>query len=273
MPPYRFGTSATTWLSVSADNAYLPANIRAQMSGPGGGNPAGPAFLNIGRINEDWTGNSRIENTNTTKRFVTGLEGDLNDNWSWDAYYQYGQNTYYGTVQDNLITSRGGVTARGNVNLAVDAVVAPAGNAAGITPGTIVCRSTLTDPTNGCVPYNPFGIGVNSAAAINYLQGRYGWAINRLNQKVAAASVSGEVSGSIARSRARRRHSRSMATRASYRSSVSWMSSGRRMKPRVHGTRKPSVTSRASASRTGVRLTPRRPASSISLMRSPGLNW
>jgi len=64
-----------------------------------------------------------------------------------------------------------------------------------------------------------------------------------------------------------------MATRASYRSSVSWMSSGRRMKPRVHGTRKPSVTSRASASRTGVRLTPSRSASSISLMRSPGLNW
>ena len=38
-------------------------------------------------------------------------------------------------------------------------------------PGAIVCRSTLTNPTNGCVPYNVFGIGVNSAAAINYIKG------------------------------------------------------------------------------------------------------
>jgi outer membrane receptor protein involved in Fe transport len=192
VPPYRFGTSATTWLSVSADNAYLPANIRAQMSGPGGGNPAGPAFLNIGRINEDWTGNSRIENTNTTKRFVTGLEGDLNDNWSWDAYYQYGQNTYYGTVQDNLITSRGGVTARGNVNLAVDAVVAPAGNAAGITPGTIVCRSTLTDPNNGCQPLNIFGQGVASQAAIDYILGDQ-WTRQTYRQHVVEASIHGDL--------------------------------------------------------------------------------
>jgi outer membrane receptor protein involved in Fe transport len=42
------------------------------------------------------------------------------------------------------------------------------------------------------VPYNPFGIGVNSRAAVDYLQGRYGWAVNRLNQKVAAVSIDGE---------------------------------------------------------------------------------
>lgn len=192
VPPYRFGTSATTWLSVSADNAFLPADVRAQMSGPGGGNPAGPAFLNIGRINEDWTGNSRIENTNTTKRFVTGLEGDLPRNWSWDAYYQYGQNTYYGTVQDNLITSRGGVTALGNVNLAVDAVVAPVGNAAGIAPGTIVCRSTLTNPNNGCQPLNIFGQGVASQAAIDYILGDQ-WTRQTYRQHVVEASVRGDL--------------------------------------------------------------------------------
>jgi hypothetical protein len=45
------------------------------------------------------------------------------------------------------------------------------------------------------------------------------------------------------------------------------------MKPRLQGCRKPSVTRRVRASRTGVRLTPRRAASSISLRRSPGLSW
>lgn len=192
VPPYRFGTSATTWLSVSADNAFLPANIKAQMSGVGGGNPAGPAFLNIGRINEDWTGNSRIKNTNETYRFVTGLSGDLKGDWSWDVYYQFGRNKYFGTVDDNLITSRGGVTARGNVNLATDAVVAPAGNAAGIAAGTIVCRSTLTNPTNGCVPLNIFGPGAASQAAIDYILGdQFTRQIYR--QHVVEASIHGDL--------------------------------------------------------------------------------
>ena len=38
-------------------------------------------------------------------------------------------------------------------------------------PGAIVCRSTLTNPTNGCVPYNLYGTGVNSAAAVRYVLG------------------------------------------------------------------------------------------------------
>ncbi len=172
VPPYRFGTSATTWLSVTADNAFLPTSVKAQMSGVGGGNPTGPAFLNIGRMNDDWVGNSRIKNINTTKRFVGGLDGKLGGDWTWDAYYQYGRNVYYGEVNNNLITSRGGVTALGNVNLATDAVVAPAGNAAGIAAGTIVCRSTLTNPTNGCKPLNIFGVGAASAEAIDYVLGQ-----------------------------------------------------------------------------------------------------
>lgn len=185
VPPYRFGTSATTWLSVSADNAFLPAAVRAQMSGPGGGNPAGPAFLNVGRINEDWTGNSEIKNTNTTKRAVVGFDGDINENWTWNAYYQYGQNTYYGTVKDNLITSRNGVTAQGNVNLAVDAVVNPA-------TGQIVCRSTLTNPNNGCQPLNIFGQGVASQAAIDYILGDQ-WTRQEYDQHVVEFSVAGDL--------------------------------------------------------------------------------
>lgn len=184
VPPYRFGTSATTWLSVSADNAFLPADIRAQMSGPGGGDPAGPAFLNIGRINEDWTGNSKIKNSNTTKRFVAGLDGKFNDDWSWDVYYQYGRNTYYGTVSDNLITSRDGVTALGNVNLAVDAVVGP--------NGQIVCRSTLTSPGNGCVPLNIFGQNAASPEAIAYILGTQ-WTRQVYSQHVVEGSLHGDL--------------------------------------------------------------------------------
>jgi len=164
VPPYRFGTSATTWLSVSADNAYLPASIKAQMSGAGGGSATGPAFLNIGRINDDWFGNMKVGNTNTTYRGVLGLKGELTNSWGWDAYYQYGENTYHGTIDGNLIVA--------NANLAVDAVAAPAGNAAGIAAGTIVCRSTLTNAANGCKPLNIFGVGAASADAIRYVTGQ-----------------------------------------------------------------------------------------------------
>ena len=48
------------------------------------------------------------------------------------------------------------------LNQAVNAVVNPA-------TGAVVCRSTLTNPTDGCVPLNLFGAGNASKAAINYV--------------------------------------------------------------------------------------------------------
>jgi outer membrane receptor protein involved in Fe transport len=50
-------------------------------------------------------------------------------------------------------------------------VFAPAGNALGVAAGTIVCRSSLTNPTNGCIPLNRLGTGVASQAAIDYVMG------------------------------------------------------------------------------------------------------
>ena len=74
-------------------------------------------------------------------------------------------------------------------NNAIDAVVAPAGNTAGIAPGTIVCRSTLTNPTNGCQPLNLFGVGNASQAALNYVQ-PVPW--TRINNALDAAQVSAQ---------------------------------------------------------------------------------
>ncbi len=44
-----------------------------------------------------------------------------------------------------------------------------------------------SDPT--CVPYNPFGVGVNSQAAIDYIT-ETGWANQELTQDVVALSAS-----------------------------------------------------------------------------------
>jgi outer membrane receptor protein involved in Fe transport len=158
-------------LSIRVDNAFIPESLRAGLTA------AGSTFT-MGTLNWDLD-NFRAVYDRRVLRFLTGATGSFNTgeiDWNWDAHVSVGQ--AYGTLQ-----SRGAID-RTRYPLAVDAVRAP--------NGQIVCRSTLTDPGNGCVPYNPFGIGVNSAGAVEYLQGRYGWNLQRLNQKVAAVNFAGE---------------------------------------------------------------------------------
>ena len=78
---------------------------------------------------------------NTTERIMLGMDGRINDDWTWDAYYTLG-------------TNKGEIRWNYNANAAAffyatDAVRDPNGN--------IVCRIKLTDPLNPCVPYNLMG--------------------------------------------------------------------------------------------------------------------
>jgi len=157
---------------VNVDNAYLPESLRPTLAA------AGSTFT-MGTLNWDLD-NFRAVYDRRVLRFLTGANGKFNaadTDWTWDAYVSVGQ--AFGTLQ-----SRGAMDVPRYL-LATDAVRNPA-------TGAIVCRSTLTNPGNGCVPYNLFGLGVNSAAAVEYLQGRYGWNLQRLNQKVAALNFTGE---------------------------------------------------------------------------------
>jgi iron complex outermembrane receptor protein len=159
-------------LVLKTDNAFIPANLLATLQA------AGPT-VTMGTFNMDQD-NFHSVNDRRVLRFLLGAEGKLDafdTGWKWDAYLSVGENL-------NTLKSIGARDTT-RFTLAIDAVR----NA----NGAIVCRSTRdVNPNNGCVPYNPFGIGVNSKAAIDYLQARYGYAINRLNQKVAAVNASGE---------------------------------------------------------------------------------
>src|SRR5690606_19160762 len=113
-------------------------------------------------------------------RYSLGAKGDFGafgSSWAWDAHISYGR--HEGTTAAN----NGHKPA--NYALAVDAVRDPA-------TGKIVCRSSLTDPSNGCVPYNLFGSGVNSVAAINYMKGGQPFYNESYKQWVEAFNVSGE---------------------------------------------------------------------------------
>lgn len=103
-------------------------------------------------------------NTRDVWRVVGGAEGSFGlfgREWTWDAYLQHSQ----AEVDEQLINTWN--TSR--LALATDAVRAPAGNALGVAAGTIVCRSTLTNRNNGCVPINRIGVGGVSAEAIDYI--------------------------------------------------------------------------------------------------------
>ncbi|WP_374570057.1 TonB-dependent receptor plug domain-containing protein [Phenylobacterium sp.] len=141
-----------TGVTIYADNAYLPASVAAQMAS------LGLSSFTMGTNNADMPA-SGSKNKRDTERYVVGANGDFNAfglGFKWDGYYQYGVTN----TREHLIN----IWNNARLALATDAVVDP-------STGEIVCRSTLTDPTNGCVPLNRLGVGVASQEALNYVLG------------------------------------------------------------------------------------------------------
>lgn len=156
-------------LTMSASNPYLPESVRDAATAAGVTSfRYGYSSFDLGRpINDIKRDNLRIVGT---------LGGDLGGSWSWSAYYQYGRS--------NIDVALRNTTNVANFNRAIDAVLDPA-------TGRITCRSTLTDPTNGCQSLNIFGIGVADPAAIAYVKGT-ATQHTQITQKVAALAINGE---------------------------------------------------------------------------------
>ena len=188
----RFQTSTYQYsnVTIQADNAYLPAPIKAAMAANGITN-----FL-FSRINLDLDdgkeqfsaggpglGRTQPHVTRQMYRGVASLEGTVFTDWKWNAYYEHAQarnlnRSFVNPFKPNSIA-------------AVDAVVNPAN-------GQIVCRSSLpgaaqvADATAGCVPINVFGFGSPSKAAVDYIiNTRYGVQTIKTTQDVASATVTG----------------------------------------------------------------------------------
>jgi outer membrane receptor protein involved in Fe transport len=159
-------------VTIQSGNPFIPAPVQAQMTAQGINS------FTLGTTNADESTGFSPDNARTFERYVGGLEGKfdiLGATWNWKAYVEHSQTHVTATVPNDEIES--------NYSLAVDAVVSP-------TTGQIVCRSSLTNPNNGCVPYNPMGTGVNSQAALNYIQGT-GYTRVDLNQNVQEFSATG----------------------------------------------------------------------------------
>ncbi len=163
---------------INFDNAYLDPSIAAQMANATLAidrqrfllsttntnnaivqNGDDPTNLGVG----NWNGDS----TRTLFRQVASLDGSftLGGQWKWNIDGQHSVVHRKSFIRGNPITAR--------YDLATDAVRVTAANVgtSGLPVGTIVCRSRLTTPGNGCLPLNVMGIGVADPAAIAWVQG------------------------------------------------------------------------------------------------------
>lgn len=165
---YQAGPSIT----VRSGNPFIPASVQTQMTS------LGLATVSIGSMNYDIpfvvTQTERV-----AQRYVVGLDGSFDvggSSWTWNAYAQTGK------TETDAYTHNARISAR--YALALDAVEDP-------VTGATVCRSTLTNPTNGCVAWNPMGLGVNSQAALDYFLGT-AHSFQTVRQDVYAATISGQ---------------------------------------------------------------------------------
>ena len=180
-------SNMNTGLSIKQDNAFLPASVQQAMIA--GGIPS----FTLGTLNANNFNNNTVTGENYTKqaagslapattynrrqliRGVFTLDGALGSDWLWSSYVSHSQTRF--SVRTN------GVAVLANLNAAQDAVLVTTANRgnSGLALGSIVCRQSLPGATQvvvgkvtaspGCIPVNPLGEGVASAAGIRYVTG------------------------------------------------------------------------------------------------------
>lgn len=167
-------------IQVPIDNPFLPQAMRDRMT------DAGVTCFNMGRTFRDpGMGEFKVKDGSPSiLRGVIGAEGRWLDDWRWDAYVQVGRNRFQQARIGNIIVA--------NFRRAIDAVE---------TPGGIVCRVNAdANPDNddpACAPFNLFGSGSPSQAAIDYVSGTSTFEMIT-RQQVAAVSTGGELFGTWA---------------------------------------------------------------------------
>jgi iron complex outermembrane receptor protein len=171
---WAYSYECNSCFTIRAGNPFIPQSVASQMTA------LGITQFKLGTQNPD-LGIVSTDADRTVSRFVAGFKGQfaaLGSDWNWDVAYQRG------ISKQKVIGDHAQYTA--NLNRALDAVRHP-------VTGETVCRSTLTDPTNGCSPYNPMGIGVNSQATVDYIEGAgiRAFKDEKLTQDAAAASITG----------------------------------------------------------------------------------
>ena len=165
---FNAGPNLSSSRTLYGDNAYLINALGAE------------ALAGVDRISLGTTASDlpyrKTNNRRDVQRYAMGVDGEFELAGKpaiWNVYGQYGVTHTREQLRDIMNTSR--------TTLASDAVFDGSGN--------IVCRSTLTDPSNGCVPVNWLGTGVMTQDMIDYILGDP-YRDQKLQQTAAGANLS-----------------------------------------------------------------------------------
>jgi outer membrane receptor protein involved in Fe transport len=155
--------------TIDRNNAFLPAEVASRMD------QLGVRSFQLGRYSDEF-GRTEFNRFTNVKRGSFGIDADLGSSWKATGYLAYSESNYNWRNTNIPVVDL--------FRNAVDAVVNPAN-------GQVVCRSTLANPRDGCIPINLFGVGAPDLGAKSYA---YGVAVTRLHSSEFAAggSISGE---------------------------------------------------------------------------------
>jgi len=145
-------------ITIRIDNPFLPASIVTRMQ------TANVTSFVMGRLAPE-TGYNLSLTDYDNLNIAGGLKGHFLNNWTYALTGQWTSNIFNYAVQNN----------RNNALWlqAIDVVTNPAN-------GQPICRSTLANPSNGCVPTNIFGPNSITPAMASYFLGT---STNYYNQK------------------------------------------------------------------------------------------
>ncbi|HEV7632846.1 MAG TPA: TonB-dependent receptor [Steroidobacteraceae bacterium] len=163
--------------AILRNNAFLPRSSDPTLDIPTLMDAGGITSFQLGRHYGDY-GNPPIVSKDDAIRAVFSLNGKISEKWSWDAYYQYGNNHYNNTRSNTIVAAR----------------MAEAYNSVRVGGVAMCAINADANPNNNnaaCVPLNPFGKQVDPAAWA-YVTGT-AVQTNTMTEHVASANVQGEL--------------------------------------------------------------------------------
>jgi outer membrane receptor protein involved in Fe transport len=167
------------FLSV-ADRALLQSNLNAYAAIPG--NPTQTTQFYLARLNQDIGDGSTTSNQNTV-RGVVGVDGTIPIP---DHELKYEISANYGRTENSSLSPSINFQ---NFTNALNAVAGPNGSPI-CAPG--YTNSPVPTMSSTCAPFNPFGFGLASQAAYNYIADD-AYALSTLTQRDLMATVNGDL--------------------------------------------------------------------------------
>jgi outer membrane receptor protein involved in Fe transport len=163
--------AAKTGLTIQCGNPFVPATVQFQCA------QAGVTSFQFGTSNAELP-NITVFPSRKQYRFVGGADGKVQlfgKNWTYDAYYEHGENITDIHVRNITLTPR--------YNAAIQAIS---------LNGQTVCASAAARAA-GCVPLDIIGGAGVTPAALAYVEPAVGpFQHTRQTQDAASASISGE---------------------------------------------------------------------------------